>query len=130
MTDCVSELKRWYTPMPTLTDLLFYLNIALFFAHELDAIQRHEWRFFPFLRPFSDLTAYRIFTAAHLPITVLILWLLPVREFQFIFSGFLIVHALLHFLLRNHPLLEFNSPFSWLWIYIPIPLSLLHLLLL
>lgn len=116
--------------MLTLTNWLFYLNIALFFAHELDAIHQHEWRFFPFLRPFNDLTAYRIFTAAHLSITVLILWLLPVREFQIAFNGFLIVHAVLHFLLRNHPLLDFNRPFSRLWIFTPVPLSLLHLLLL
>ncbi|MBL8157097.1 MAG: hypothetical protein JNM70_23190 [Anaerolineae bacterium] len=116
--------------MPTLADLLFYLNIALFFAHELDAIQRREWRFFPFLRPLSDSAAFQLFTAAHIPITLLILWLLPIREFQLAFNGFLIVHAVLHFLLRNHPLLDFNRAFSRLWIYTPVPLSLLHLLLL
>lgn len=116
--------------MPTLTDWLFYLNIALFFAHELDAIHRREWRFFPFLRPFSDSTAFQIFTAAHLPITLLILWLLPAREFQLAFNLFLVIHAALHVLLRNHPLLDFNRPFSRLWILTPVPLSLLHLLLL
>ena len=68
--------------MDDLIHLLFLVNIALLNAHELDAIQQHEWRFFPFLRPFSDVTAYRIFVAAHVPLLVLILANLESRPFQ------------------------------------------------
>jgi hypothetical protein len=47
--------------------------VAWFSAHELDAINQHEWRFFPFLAPFSDLTAHRIFVVAHVPLYVVFL---------------------------------------------------------
>lgn len=110
--------------------LLFLVNIALLNAHELDAIQQHEWRFFPFLRPFSDATAYRIFVAAHVPLLVLILANLESRPFQIGLDVFLIVHAGLHYALRNHPLITFNNPFSRLWIYGAALVSALHLLLL
>jgi hypothetical protein len=109
--------------------LLFLVNIAWIFAHELDAIQQHEWRFFPFLRPFSDVTAYRIFVALHIPLLAWIIWASPYRDFQIGFDLFLIVHAGLHWALRNHPLIEFRNAFSRLLIFGVVPLAVLHLAL-
>ena len=58
-------------------DLIFYLGIACLFTHELDAIQRHEWRIFPFLRKLKDETAFYIFTLLHIP-----LWFFSVLVFM------------------------------------------------
>ncbi|MCE7948466.1 MAG: hypothetical protein DYG88_13665 [Chloroflexi bacterium CFX4] len=110
-------------------NLLFLINVAWLTAHELDAIQQHEWRFFPFLASFGDVTAYRIFTFLHVPLLVLIMINWQAREFQIGFNLFLLIHAALHWLLRNHPKLTFNNWFSALLIYGAVPLAVLHLFL-
>ncbi|MDZ4764125.1 MAG: DUF6713 family protein [Chloroflexota bacterium] len=115
--------------MTSLTDLLFVISLAFLVAHELDAIQQHEWRFFPILNRLDDTSAYRVFTAAHVPLLGLILWSLPVRSFQVGFDLFLIGHALLHFVLRHQPRLTFNDSFSRLWIFGVVPISVAHLVL-
>mgnify|MGYP000243178483 CR=1 FL=1 len=113
--------------MTDFTTLVFYINLGFLLAHELDAILQHEWRFFPFLAPFDDVTAYRLFTAAHVPLFALILWNLFVRNFQIGLDVFLIFHAGLHFVLRNHPKITFNNPFSRVWIFGAALLSGIHL---
>lgn len=109
---------------------LFTCVVVCLMVHELDAIHRHEWRFFVFLRPFSDPTAYHIFTAAHAPLLVLVLWNLHSPAFQVGLDVFALVHAGLHWTLRHHPRLEFRTWFSWLWIAGAALLGLLHLILL
>ena len=110
-------------------DVLFLINVACLFAHEMDAILQHEWRIFFFLKPFDDVTAYRLFTALHIPLFALILSQLQVRQFQVIFDVFLIVHAGLHVFFRNHPQYEFNNWYSNIWIFGAVPLAALHLIL-
>ena len=110
-------------------DILFLTNVAWFFAHELDATLQHEWRIFFFLKPFDDVTAYQLFMAFHIPLFVLILSQLQVRQFQVIFDVFLIVHAGLHVFFRNHPQYEFNNWYSNIWIFGAVPLAALHLIL-
>ncbi len=100
--------------MEDLRLFLFYLGVAGIFAHELDAIQQHEWRFF--FPHFTDQTGYRLFTALHVPLFGFVLWGLPFREFQIGMDVFLMVHVGLHWLLRNHPKIEFRNPFSRLLI--------------
>jgi hypothetical protein len=111
-------------------DLLFIINVAWIVAHELDAILRHEWRLFFFLKPLSDAMAYQLFTALHIPLIVLILSQLHVYQFQMIFDLLLIAHAGLHWSFRKRPLYEFNNGFSNIWIFGAVPLAMLHLLLL
>ena len=44
-----------------LPNAIFFLGIALIFTHELDAINKHEWRLFIFLRPLGDKNGFRFF---------------------------------------------------------------------
>ncbi|MEO0564916.1 MAG: DUF6713 family protein [Chloroflexota bacterium] len=115
-------------------ETLFFLNIALIFAHELDAIYRHEWRFFQALlglsERMSDEAFYRVFTALHIPLLVVILWAAPSRAFQIGFDIFLMIHLGLHIGLRRHPLIDFNNPFSFALIGAAALGGALHLLLL
>ncbi len=110
-------------------DNLFLITVAWFFAHELDAVLQHEWRIFFFLKPLGDVMAYRLFTAFHIPLFVLILSQIQVRQFQVLFDVFLIVHAGLHIYFRNHPQYEFNNGFSNIWIFGSVPLAALHLIM-
>lgn len=99
-------------------DLLFCVGVALLLTHELDAIQRHEWRIFPFICRLKDDTAYYVFTVLHVPLFVLLLWLMchpseNVRYgFQVSMDVFFIVHLGLHQLLKSHPKYEFTGLFS------------------
>ncbi|MEM9950516.1 MAG: DUF6713 family protein [Chloroflexota bacterium] len=110
-------------------DWLIWLNLAWLIGHELDAIQQHEWRFFA--QPFTidDDHAYQIFTLLHVPAMVLILWAMALPAFGIGLSVFLIVHALVHFALRNHDLITFDSALSRLMIYAPIPTSIVYFFL-
>lgn len=57
-------------------DLIFYIGIALLLTHELDAIARNEWRMFPFICRLKDDIGYKVFIILHIPLFVLILWLM------------------------------------------------------
>jgi len=117
--------------MNTWQDLLFFANLAcLVMAHELDAVRRREWRFFFARTSLSDESAYRIFTALHVPVFVFILWNLESARLQAGVDIFLIVHAVIHWFLRGHPLISFDSWFSRLWIFGGAILGAVHLLLL
>ena len=117
--------------MESLVELLFIINVAfLVMGHELDAIENHEWRFFFAITPFSDQTAYRLFTIIHVPLFVFIIWNLQSFWFQVRFNIFLIIHAGLHWVLRNHPKINFNNWFSRLWIFGGALLGATHLALL
>lgn len=111
-------------------DLIFLTGLCfLVIGHELDAIQQHEWRFFFAKIPVSDQTAYQVFTALHVPLSIWIIWVWQNPSFQFWFDIFLIAHAGVHWLLRNQPLITFNNWFSAVWIYGAAAIGLLHLLL-
>ena len=116
--------------MATLPELVFLMGLACLFTHELDAIQQHEWRFFFAWTPLSDAAAYRVFTAAHVPLFVLIVANWETPAFQVGLDVFLAIHAGLHLLLRNHPLVTFNNGFSRLWIYGGAVMGLAHFALL
>ncbi|KAA3647186.1 MAG: hypothetical protein DWQ07_06715 [Chloroflexi bacterium] len=116
--------------MQTYLDLLFITNVAFIITHELDAIRQGEWRFFFAPTNLSDQHAYRIFTALHVPLFVLIIWNLNSFPFQVGFDIFLMVHAGLHWLLREHPLIDFNNGFSRFWIFGGSLLGALHIILL
>lgn len=117
--------------MNNFPELLFYLVVGfLAIGHELDAIQQREWAFFfdPF--PVSDETAYRLFVALHIPLFVWIAQNLMVPSFQIGFDLFVIAHAAVHWLLRNHAKINFNNWFSRFWIFGGAVLALCHLAIL
>ena len=100
-----------------MSDLFFLSGLSALLIHELEAIQQEEWRFFLGWTGMSDENAYRIFTAAHFPLLVWILASSSDRPFQIGMDIFLILHAVAHTVLRNHPLIRFNTRFSQFWIY-------------
>jgi hypothetical protein len=114
--------------MLTRTGILFSSVVAVLLVHELDAIRQHEWRFFFAPVTISDESAYQLFTALHVPLFAVILVYASSPVFQIGFDVFAIVHLLLHLGLRNHPLIEFDSWFSWVWILGASLLGALHLL--
>ena len=99
-------------------DMLFYLGVAFLLTHELDAIQRHEWRIFPIIRKLKDEIAYYWFTILHVPLFVLLLCLIchPSEKIRFWFQlsmdVFFIVHMVLHKLLNSDKNCEFVGAFS------------------
>ena len=109
-------------------DLIFLAVVAWFLLHELDAIRQREWRFFFSRVPVGDETAYRVFTALHVPVFLLILVYLPSTIFQIGFDLFMVFHGFLHLVFRNHPAINFDSWFSRVWIYGGSLLGALHVL--
>ncbi len=97
---------------------MFIATFGFMFTHELDAVRRHEWRIMPLINRLSDEAGFAVFVLSHIPLFGLLSWLLfgahndlmsPSRQ---VFSGFCVVHVLLHWLFRNHPANEFDNPFS------------------
>lgn len=119
--------------MPTTETLLFRLGLALLFAHELDAVRRHEWRLLFVLRHRPESTAARAFIAIHVPLfSVFLLAVGASGEIGFWFraaiSTFLIVHAGLHWSLRHRTECNFNSGLSRGLIYGAAFVGAIHIL--
>jgi hypothetical protein len=116
--------------MSDFLQILFFVNVAWMTTHELDAIKQHEWRIFPLTSVLPEQTGYLIFTALHVPLFTWILWAAEATRFQIGFDVFMILHAGLHWLFRQHPQYEFDNWFSQIIIWGGIPLGVLHLMLL
>ncbi len=101
-------------------NFFFWIGFSTLLVHEMDAVRLNEWRILPFLSRLDDRRGFVVFTLAHIPLyaflfiglssgiasggkSTLILWL----------DWFMVIHVGLHFLLRNLPLNEFKSVFSW-----------------
>jgi hypothetical protein len=112
-----------------ISEILFLSVVSFLFVHELDAIRMHEWRFFVAPLSIREETAYLTFAGLHAPLFVVVLVYIESPAFQLGFDAFAIVHGLLHFGLRNHPLVEFDSWFSRVWIFGGALLAGLHLVL-
>lgn len=97
---------------------LFFMGLAFILVHEMDAIRAHEWRIFPLTSRLDDTWGYLVFTAAHIPLYLLLflgLWSNNGLNEAVIFGldMFFIIHVGLHLLYRKHPKNEFTSLFSW-----------------
>ncbi len=101
-----------------MTDIMFYAVLALLITHELDAVQRHEWRLLPVLRGLPEVAGFQAFTLLHVPLFIFFFWLMghlspQVRQtFQIWLAAFAVVHVGLHWLFRHHPEYEFHNPLS------------------
>ncbi|WP_458188964.1 DUF6713 family protein [Haladaptatus sp. NG-WS-4] len=115
--------------MVTTPEILFLGVVSFLLVHELDAIRQREWRFFFAPVTVRDETAYRIFTTLHAPLFVVVLVYLESSAFRLVIDSFAIVHGVLHFGLRNHSLIAFDSWFSRVWIFGASLLGVLHLVL-
>lgn len=104
--------------MQTTANLLFLFLLSLLLVHELDAIRRHEWRMFIILNKMDDERAFQVFAFLHIPLLMVIFWLITnpsviiVFWFQVILDTFLIIHKFLHDSFQKHPHNEFTTPFS------------------
>jgi len=102
---------------------LFVALLAMFVGHELDAVAQHEWRLLYVLRAMPDALAQDIFVLAHVPIVFLLVWLgwHSVERVRSVTrmgcAVFMMVHAGLHWRLRDDPLYTFHSATSMFLIF-------------
>ena len=121
------------TPQGT-DDWAFYAVLALLFAHELDAVERHEWRLLPGLRSLPDGLAGRLFVLLHVPLFLGVFRLATHpsprvhRPFRRTLCAFAVVHAVVHRRSRGHPEYEFEGPTSRVLIHGAALAGLVHLL--
>ncbi len=111
--------------------ILLWINISLFYIHELDAVRKREWRMMIFAERLNDETAYRIFTALHLPLFAAVFWLVESR-FDILYwfvSGFGVFHFLLHSFFRKHPENRMRNVFSRTVIVLIFLVSVLSIIL-
>lgn len=97
--------------------LFFYAGLSLLLTHELDAVQRREWRLFPGLARLDDAAGAQTFIALHVPLFLALLWGLSrggmQRGLATGLSGFAIVHVGLHLLALSDPRNAFIGATSW-----------------
>lgn len=105
----------------SLSDLLFFGAISMLLLHEMDAVDKREWRMLFVLRRLPNEGAMRWFIVLHLPIFIALLALVAagpstaVRWIQGAVDSFLVIHAGLHERLIRRGDAAFANPFSrWL----------------
>lgn len=95
----------------------FWLGLSALMVHEMDAVQRKEWRILPFLSRLDDQRGFVVFTLAHIPLYAAILMGLAAEgsagPLRLALDVFMVIHVGLHYLLRHAPRNEFNNRFSW-----------------
>lgn len=112
--------------------LFYFLMLALFITHELDAVRRHEWRLFPVLSSLPERVGEQLFVWLHVPLFAALFYVgagEPTSVVAFALSIFSILHIGLHWLYRNHARNEFNNFRSWTIIVATGVFGTLHLLL-
>ena len=99
-------------------DFLLIASFSLMIAHELDAIDKKEWRIFPGTNLLPDDLGYKVFTILHVPLVGFLIWALflaapeTTQIARSVFAGFSIAHIGAHYLYRNHKEYRFNNLFS------------------
>lgn len=98
--------------------ILLFTNLSLLILHEMDAIYCKEWKMFAFLNRLPDSKGRIIFSILHLPLFIIIFFLI---EYQFdmffwILNVFLVFHLLIHMLMNRHKFNNFKSKYSSLLI--------------
>jgi hypothetical protein len=114
-------------------DLLFAAGISALLLHELDAVDKKEWRLLFVLRRLPDEVALRWFILLHLPLFPALFALVAASETPAILSIqggvdlFLIVHAALHERLAHRGERAFANSFSRWLIWSAAALAAAHL---
>lgn len=99
-----------------MAELFYVAMLGLFITHELDAVQRHEWRILPLVSLLTEKTGRLTFVWMHVPLFAVLFYFGagdPTSALAKGLSAFAIVHVGLHWLFRSHPRNEFNNPVSW-----------------
>jgi hypothetical protein len=114
-------------------DLLFFTAVSLLVLHEMDAIDKKEWRLLFVLRRLPDEGALRWFILLHLPLFVALMALVAASESTTVHwieggvDAFLIVHAGLHEQLGFRGEMAFANAFSRSLIWSAAGLGALHI---
>ena len=114
-------------------DLLFFIAVSSLLMHEMDAIDKREWRLLFVLRKLPDEGALRWFIVLHLPLFVALLALVaagPSATTRWIEGGvdvFLIVHAGLHESISARGDRAFATSFSRWLIWLAAAFAAIHL---
>jgi Family of unknown function (DUF6713) len=115
---------------------LFCIGLALLACHELDAVSKFEWRLLPILSTFEDETGLAAFILLHIPIFAVVFWatghtnkIIRWRS-QVGVDLFLLAHGLIHFVLSDHALYEFEPPIETITVYGGALVGIIHLVLL
>lgn len=99
--------------------IILYIGLSLLIVHEMDAIQKKEWRMFPLLSKLKPETGYTLFSVLHIPLFVFIFWALfdlnrgLHNTIIMLLNVFLMIHFSLHLICVRHPQNEFRSTYSW-----------------
>lgn len=121
--------------MQTLIIIISLINTTLFLIHELDAVNKKEWRMFKYLQRFSDKTQYYIFLYAHLPLILFMLYYLwSVLNFNnyimfLIVNLFSVFHLIIHIIALKWKSNVFSETYSLLIIIIIGTTGVINLLL-
>ncbi len=88
--------------------IFFFVGLSFILTHEMDAIKSREWTIFPLIARLDEKTGYIVFTTAHIPLYLVLLWVLfgPNGLNRGLIVGldiFFIIHVFLHVLLLRHP---------------------------
>lgn len=116
--------------------ILFTTILSLLLVHEMDAIRTKEWKMFTVLKDMAEEKAYRVFAIIHLPLYIIVLYLISCGGatsnyvLKLFIDIFLLGHSVIHYGFRNHKSNGFQSLFSKGIIYLMPILVLLHLCLL
>lgn len=116
-------------------NVLFCSGIALLLTHELDAVSNREWRVMPILGDLAEGVAEHTFVALHVPLFVVLIATTTSLNLRLrstarsVASGFLILHAALHFSFSRHSAYAFDSTFSDSLIYGAAACGLLYLVI-
>ena len=99
-----------------MAELFYVAMLGFFITHELDAMQRYEWRILPLTSFLPDETGRQVFVWMHVPLFAALFFYGagdPTSTVAFGLSVFAIIHVGLHWLFRRHPKNEFDNPTSW-----------------
>ena len=114
-------------------DLLFYVAVSALLLHEMDAIDKQEWRILFVLRRLPDQGGLRWFISLHLPLFVALMLLVAAEDsatVSWITGGvdaFLIVHAGLHEGLGYRGERAFANVFSRSLIWLAAAVGAIHI---
>ncbi|HBE67600.1 MAG TPA: hypothetical protein DDW52_05560 [Planctomycetaceae bacterium] len=100
-------------------EIIFNLMLACFITHEIDAVDKKEWRMLFVLRKMNDKRAAMLFMLLHVPLCAVVLSLVYSTYSDVSFFSrlslalFAVIHLWLHWRLRNHPKNQFAGPISY-----------------
>lgn len=102
-----------------MVSIFYFVMLAFFLVHELDAVKRHEWRVLPLISLLPETIGEQVFIWIHVLLFFGLFYLGafdPNTAAAKGLSTFAIIHIGLHWFFRNHPKYEFNNISSWMLI--------------